>query len=63
LLRPNDGRLNERNVGRRSSPIVYLVTAGIMAASFVIAPRGVERGIPAEVTNALEAEPAVEPPS
>jgi hypothetical protein len=63
LLRPNDGRLNERNVGLHSSRIVYLVMAGIMAASFVIALRGMERGIPTEVTDALEQRPRSNSPS
>lgn len=38
--------------------IVYLAMAGIMAASFVVAVRRMERGIPAEVTEAVEAEAA-----
>jgi predicted MFS family arabinose efflux permease len=38
--------------------VVYLAMAGIMAASFLVAVRRMERGIPAEVTQAVEAEPA-----
>ncbi len=38
--------------------IVYLAMAGIMAASFLVAVRRMERGIPAEVTEAVEAEAA-----
>jgi EmrB/QacA subfamily drug resistance transporter len=38
--------------------IVYLAMAGIMAASFLVAVRRMERGIPAEVTQAVESQPA-----
>jgi EmrB/QacA subfamily drug resistance transporter len=41
--------------------IVYLAMAGIMAATFLIAVRRMERGIPAEVTDAVEAEAAPDP--
>jgi Major Facilitator Superfamily len=41
--------------------IVYLAMAGIMAASFLVAVRRMERGIPAEVSEAVEAEAATEP--
>jgi hypothetical protein len=40
--------------------IVYLAMAAIMAVSFLVAARGLERGIPAEVAGAVEAEPATE---
>ena len=40
--------------------IVYLAMAGIMAASFLVAVRRMERGIPAEVTEAVEAAPSLD---
>ena len=42
--------------------IVYLAMAGIMAASFLIAVRRMERGVPSEVADAVEAQPAAEAP-
>jgi EmrB/QacA subfamily drug resistance transporter len=42
----------------QATRIVYLVMAGIMAASFLVAVRRMERGVPAEV---VEADPAVGP--
>jgi hypothetical protein len=45
----------------QATRIVYLAMAGIMAASFVVAVRRMERGIPREVTEAVEAEAAAEP--
>jgi hypothetical protein len=45
----------------QSTRIVYLAMAGIMATSFLIAVRRMERGIPTEVTEAIEAEAATEP--
>jgi len=42
--------------------IVYLAMAGIMAASFLVAVRRMERGVPAEVTEAVDAPPATEAP-
>ena len=47
----------------QATRIVYLAMAGIMAASFLIAVRRMERGIPAEVTEAVEAEAAYDPTS
>jgi len=41
--------------------IVFLAMAGIMAASFLIAVRRMERGVPVEVAEAPEAEAAAEP--
>jgi hypothetical protein len=38
--------------------IVYFAMAGIMAASFLVAVRRMERGIPVEVTEAVEAPPS-----
>ena len=47
----------------QSTRSVYLVMAGIMAASFVVAVRRMEPGVPREVSQAeLEAEPAPVPP-
>ena len=43
--------------------IVYLAMAGVMAASFLVAVRRMERGIPAEVTDAVDAEAAYHPAS
>jgi len=40
--------------------IVYLAMAGIMAASFLIAVRRMERGVPLEVAQAVDAEVATE---
>jgi EmrB/QacA subfamily drug resistance transporter len=42
----------------QATRIVYLAMAGIMVASFLIAVRRMEHGIPAEVTEAIEAEAA-----
>jgi EmrB/QacA subfamily drug resistance transporter len=42
----------------QATRVVYLAMAGIMAASFLVAVRRMERGIPAEVTDAIEAEAA-----
>ncbi len=42
----------------QATRIVYLAMAGIMAASFLIAVRRMQRGVPEEVAHALEAEPA-----
>jgi predicted MFS family arabinose efflux permease len=42
----------------QATRIVYLAMAGIMAASFLIAARRMERGLPAEVTGAPEAKSA-----
>ena len=39
----------------QATRIVYLAMAGIMAASFLVAVRRMERGIPREVTDAVEA--------
>jgi predicted MFS family arabinose efflux permease len=47
----------------QATRVVYLAMAGIMAASFLIAVRRMERGIPREVTDAVEAEAAAEPTS
>jgi EmrB/QacA subfamily drug resistance transporter len=41
--------------------VVYFAMAGIMAASFLVAVRRMERGIPAEVTEAIEAEATLDP--
>jgi EmrB/QacA subfamily drug resistance transporter len=41
--------------------VVYFAMAGIMAASFLVALRRMERGIPAEVTEAVEAEATFDP--
>jgi EmrB/QacA subfamily drug resistance transporter len=38
--------------------IVYLAMAGVMAASFIVAVRRMERGVPADVTEGVEAEAA-----
>ncbi|HEX7498004.1 MAG TPA: MFS transporter [Candidatus Limnocylindrales bacterium] len=44
----------------QATRIVYLAMAGIMAASFLVAVRRMERGIPREVTEAVEpAEPSL----
>jgi predicted MFS family arabinose efflux permease len=40
--------------------VVYLAMAGIMAASFLVAVRRMERGIPNEVTEAVEAPPSLD---
>jgi EmrB/QacA subfamily drug resistance transporter len=45
----------------QATRIVYLAMAGIMAASFLVAVRRMERGIPAEITEATEADAAVAP--
>ena len=45
----------------QATRIVYLAMAVIMAVSFLIAARRMERGIPREVTEAVEAGAAVEP--
>jgi EmrB/QacA subfamily drug resistance transporter len=45
----------------QATRIVYLAMAGIMAVSFLVAVRRMERGIPLEVTEAVEAEAAPEP--
>jgi EmrB/QacA subfamily drug resistance transporter len=45
----------------QATRVVYLAMAGIMAASFLVAARGMQRGLPAEVT-AGEAEPVPELP-
>ena len=45
----------------QATRIVYLAMAVIMGASFLIAARRLERGIPREVTEAVESEAAVEP--
>jgi len=45
----------------QATRVVYLAMAGIMVASFVIALRRMERGIPREVTDAVDAEAALEP--
>ena len=45
----------------QATRVVYLAMAGIMAASFLVAVRRMERGIPAEVTEAVEAEASPEP--
>ena len=42
----------------QATRVVYLAMAGIMAASFLVAVRRMERGIPAEVSEAVEATPA-----
>jgi EmrB/QacA subfamily drug resistance transporter len=42
----------------QATRIVYLAMAGIMAASFLVAVRRMERGIPQEVTEAISAEAA-----
>jgi len=39
----------------QATRVVYLAMAGIMAASFLVAVRRMERGIPAEVTGGVEA--------
>jgi hypothetical protein len=45
----------------QATRIVYLAMAGIMAASFLVALRRMERGVPREVTEAVDAEAAAEP--
>jgi hypothetical protein len=45
----------------QATRVVYFAMAGIMAASFLVAVRRMERGIPAEVTEAIEAEGAPDP--
>jgi EmrB/QacA subfamily drug resistance transporter len=45
----------------QATRIVYLAMAGIMAASFLVAVRRMERGIPAEVAEAVEADPLFDP--
>jgi EmrB/QacA subfamily drug resistance transporter len=42
----------------QATRVVYLAMAGIMAAGFLVAVRRMERGIPAEVSEAIEAESA-----
>jgi EmrB/QacA subfamily drug resistance transporter len=42
----------------QATRVVYLVMAGIMAAGFLVAVRRMERGIPSEVSEAIEAESA-----
>jgi predicted MFS family arabinose efflux permease len=42
----------------QATRVVYLAMAGIMAASWLVAVRRVERGIPVEVTGAVEADAA-----
>jgi EmrB/QacA subfamily drug resistance transporter len=44
----------------QATRVVYLAMAGVMAASFLVAVRRMERGIPVEVTQAIEAEAAPE---
>ncbi|HZS24958.1 MAG TPA: MFS transporter [Gaiellaceae bacterium] len=46
----------------QATRVVYLAMAGIMAASFLVAVRRMERGIAVEVTDAPEAPPLVEAP-
>jgi hypothetical protein len=45
----------------QATRVVYLAMAGIMVASFLIAVRRMERGIPREVAEAVEAEAAPQP--
>jgi EmrB/QacA subfamily drug resistance transporter len=45
----------------QATRIVYLAMAGIMAASFLISVRRMERGVPVEVAQALENDAASEP--
>jgi EmrB/QacA subfamily drug resistance transporter len=45
----------------QATRVVYLAMAGIMAASLLISVRRMERGVPAEVTEAIEAEAASDP--
>ncbi|HVU77965.1 MAG TPA: MFS transporter [Gaiellaceae bacterium] len=45
----------------QATRVVYLAMAGIMAASFLVAVRGMERGIPIEVDETVDAAPAAEP--
>ncbi len=45
----------------RSTRIVYLALAGVMALSFLIAVRRMERGLPQEVAEAPDAAAAHEP--
>jgi EmrB/QacA subfamily drug resistance transporter len=45
----------------QATRVVYLAMSGIMAASFLIAIRRMERGIPDEVAHAVEAEAIPEP--
>jgi EmrB/QacA subfamily drug resistance transporter len=42
----------------QATRVVYLAMAGIMAVGFLVAVRRMERGIPAEVSEAIEAESA-----
>jgi EmrB/QacA subfamily drug resistance transporter len=42
----------------QATRVVYLAMAGILAASFLIAVRRMERGIPAEVTETVETPPS-----
>ncbi len=44
----------------QATRVVYLAMAGILAASFLIALRRMERGIPTEVTEAVEAQPSLD---
>lgn len=41
----------------QATRVVYLAMAGIMAAAFLVAVRRMERGIPQEIVDAVEAEP------
>jgi EmrB/QacA subfamily drug resistance transporter len=45
----------------QATRIVYLAMAGIMAVSFLISVRRMERGVPLEVSEALEADAVPEP--
>jgi EmrB/QacA subfamily drug resistance transporter len=47
----------------QATRVVYLAMAGIMAVAFVVALRRMERGIPSEVTQAIEPEAAGAPAS
>ena len=45
----------------RSTRVVYLALAGVMALSFLISVRRMERGLPQEIAEAPDAEAALEP--
>ena len=44
-----------------ASQIVFYALAGIMAVGFLVAARGMARGIPDQVLHSVDAEPALEP--
>ena len=44
-----------------ASQLVFYALAGIMAVGFLVAARGMARGIPDQVLHSVDAEPALEP--